>query len=294
MGVISSKCKSKQASNPDLGVKYEKLENYAGDYRVVSPDKKKNGSKQTTASNRTGIVNESPDDNAWDAVVPDVGPLNHKDRCKHSKTLSLTTQVSPKSTATTDGDDIGSISTLSSMLENPLLKRANFDNPFIKRSDGELRPVGPVHPWKLGKDKNQVRLELEETGLLQSTKYEKYPPNIYPMEEGIIGDLRSIGIISNSSSYNGQQITESKRKLPPRLAHLSAELGKSKVYTPTTSKSEVGAGSAVAVEQVNSEPALGVHEKNEEHTIDAGEHAQQTVKNESVELKVKIINTDIL
>lgn len=291
MGVISSKCKSKQASNTDLGVRYEKLENYAGENTVLGPDEKKKGSKKTTSSNRTGIVNESQDNNAWDAVVPDV---NHMDRCKHSKTLSLTTQVSPKSTTTTDGDDVGSISTLSSMLENPLLKRSNIDNPLIKRSDGELRPVGPVHPWKLGKDKNQVRLELEETGLLQSTKYEKYPPNIDPMEEGIIGDLRSIGIISNSSAYNGQQITESKRKLPPRLAHLSTELGKSKVYAPVTSKSEVGAANAIAVEQVNSEPALEVHEKNKECTSDAGELAQQTVENVSVELKVKIINTDIL
>lgn len=305
MGVISSKCVGKQAVNTsDLCAKYEKLETYAKDKSLsIGGD---NCVRQTKEEERTAPRSTEVPTRPWEILVPeDV----YTEKCKHSKSLSLTAQNSPKSTASTDGDDVGSISTLTSMLENPLLKRAGLDNPLIKRVDRELRPVGPVHPFKLGKDKNQVRLELEETGLIKSNKSDRYIPNIDPTEEGIIGDLRSVGIISNiSQSYAGPQETEFRRKLPPRLTHLTNEAGKSKTKLPfensglrgntceppVTSKSEEEAGCTSVVEPNNSEPTLEVHENHGKHASESKEITNLKREIEQVELKIKLINSDIL
>ena len=301
MGVIGSKCKSK-VDVTDIGeyVKYERLNN--------APDDDHGKNKE--ARERKKVHSESIElrnDSSWDAVYTGV---RHTGECKHSKSLSLTTQVSPKSpksTATTDGDDVQSVSTLTSMLENPLLKRVKPDNPLYKRADGELRPVGPVHPWKLGKDKNQVRLELEEKGLIKTKT----------AEEEIIGNLRNVGIIRHDTINDNMGVTnELTRRLPARLAHLPIDTaaqtvlsdeklaGKPKLNSDVVfSKSESGTGvtslhQAIKGKEgkVSSVDSVSSDEK-EEKRAGASNSSKEISEQKSADvigLKMKILDTEIL
>lgn len=300
MGILGSKCKVK-VIDPDIGenIRYQKLNNVADDDQVRNKEAKVRESEQ---SDRLALRNDS---SSWDAVFTGI---NHTGECKHSKSLSLTTQVSPKSTTTTDGDDVQSVSTLTSMLENPLLKRVKPDSPLYRRADGELRPVGPVHPWKLGKDKNQVRLELEEKGLIKNKT----------AEEEIIGDLRNVGIISHNTSNDSISLSnELNRRLPARLAHLPLEatkaqttkvaddnfLRKPKINAdPVFSKSEVGFEptplQSVIEEKVEEMVSSGENmssDEKENHTMtDQSEGACTKNGNDVIELKIKLIDTEIL
>lgn len=243
MGAIGSKSKSKRENNSEVS-KYGKLNEDCDENVCFIPVTKDNKSKDHRQQ-INGIPVPKTDINGCDSV-------NHRDRC--------TIQMSPISTTSADDDDTWSSSTHSfnTYLDNSLLKRADVENPLFLPADGRHshRSIRPVNPCKLGIATEQVGLELEENGIIKYEHWDNCTSCIDPKEEGIIGELRSVGIISHGTTgIDGNLKGDSKRRLPPRLVHLPVEptlpqkivadvllpnVKYKVVHEPATSKSDVG------------------------------------------------------
>jgi hypothetical protein len=236
MGVITSKVKSNQAKQVEENVnsQNERLEDRnriinvkpaditeVDDVKDVSNTDVKDVSNTDVKDVSNTDVNVSSDEPS-NKILEHVEKNLEKEVSRCSKSLSLTTECSPRSTTETDGGDVCRDSTLSSsLLENPLLKRA--DESHLRRKDGELKPIGPLNPLKLGRSKDAIRLELAQTGLLGPTPRSDKSKNVFDTtDDCIIGEQNRIVVVpekaikESHADSTGDTCTDlhSKSRLP--------------------------------------------------------------------------------
>lgn len=129
---------------------------------------------------------------------------------KDTMSLSMTTQVSPKSINSPREEDLVKCQPNSSDKPAHPLEKVNH---LIKRKSGDSAELGAIVDGKLG-SKDEVRKHLEEQGLITEK-------SASVIGEGILGELREVGILrphnpTDETVYILSDI-ENKRRLPPRL-----------------------------------------------------------------------------
>jgi len=196
MGVLVSKEKNGDNKRKSLScIGYAKLKNTNDEETKLSAD------QPTTSSDLMSV---------GDAIFIGIDPTEkeqHVTNIDRPKSLSMTTQVSPKhAIPVTDGDKLEDE-------KNPLDFQVLPKKPHMG-----LRELKTITNGRLLGDGAKIRRELQEQGLLTEA-------NTAANSEGIIGELRGVGILPEGKAAvcgtNDGEV-ETRRRLPARLTHLPA------------------------------------------------------------------------
>ncbi|KAL4238829.1 hypothetical protein ACF0H5_003536 [Mactra antiquata] len=107
--------------------------------------------------------------------------------------------------------------------------RSLLENPLLKRAEGESGSLKPVNPFRIGKEKDQERIDLFESGLVNPhNRAGIIKHDIDPKEEEIIGELKGIGIISKRGIKPVEHAEHQNEKKAPLFTEIPFEFGSSK------------------------------------------------------------------